>query len=63
VLLVGVDVLVLLQVLEFLLEYQKAAASASAFSFRASSRSSARMRLIVASDARPSSPRANRHCS
>ena len=33
-----------------------AAASASAFSFRASSRSSVRIRFMVASEARPSSP-------
>jgi catechol 2,3-dioxygenase-like lactoylglutathione lyase family enzyme len=32
-------------------------------SFRASSRSSVRIRFTVASDARPSSPRARRHCS
>ena len=57
VLLVGVDVLVLLQGLEFFLSTSNAAASASALSFRASSRSSIRIRFIVASDARPSSPR------
>lgn len=62
-LLVGVGVLVLLQGLEFFLSTSNAAASASAFSFRASSRSSVRIRFIVASDARPSSPRASRHCS
>jgi hypothetical protein len=61
VLLVGVGVLVLLQGLEFFLSTSKAAASASAFSFRASSRSSVRIRFIVASDAR--SLRARRHCS
>jgi hypothetical protein len=63
VLLVGVVVLVRLQGLEFLLSTSNAAASASAFSFRASSRSSVRIRFIVASEARPSSPSASRHCS
>jgi hypothetical protein len=62
VLLAGVGVLVLLQRQEFFLSTSKAAASASAFSFRASSRSSVRIRLMVASEARPSSPRASRHC-
>ena len=62
-LLVGIVVLVRLQSLEFFLSTSRAAASASAFSFRASSRSSVRIRFTVASDARPSSPRASRHCS
>ena len=61
--LVAAGVLVLLERLQFFLSTSNAAASASAFSFRASSRSSARIRFIVASDARPSSRRASRHCS
>jgi hypothetical protein len=53
--LVGVDVLILLQGLEFF-STSKAAASASAFSFRASLRSSVRIRLIVLSEAALSHP-------
>ena len=47
----------------FLLRTRSAAASASAFSLRASSRSSLWILLLVAFDARPSSSSDSRHCS
>jgi len=51
------------QDVQFFLSTSSAAASASAFSLRASSRSSWRMRLVVAVEAAPPSSMARRHCS
>jgi hypothetical protein len=61
--LVGVVVLDPKRRLELFFRMSSAAASARAFSLRASSRSSPRIRFVTALDDRPSSSSARRHCS